>query len=191
MLVFSQRLRPRAGLGARSDIETTAIIDFLWLHQASGRTLSAYQRGGDFWGNGSHAFPLRRSCSPMLWELWAAYDQFMSLCISTCFGLKMTPGENVQYIMFTGYSGAIRSANFCAHWGVPAFERKFLFSSSRAKFIACGFREVPFWDGAYGSLRTQDSVSRLPSVARICLSDCLWKERRCCRNRTEKVRTCF
>ena len=113
--------------------------------------------------------------APVLWKLQAAFDQFMYLCISTCFGLKTMPGKKrgVHYVY--RILGVILSANFCARWVVPAFERKFLFLSSSAKFIACGIWEVPFWDGVYGSPRTQDSISWLPYVTHMCLSDRLWK----------------
>lgn len=175
MIVFSQRLRPRAGLGAHADIETATGMDFLRRHRASGQTLSQRASEEEISGETVPMPFLWGDLAAMLWKLQAAFDQFMYLCIGTCFGLKTMPGKKrgVHYVY--RILGVILSANFCARWVVPAFERKFLFLSSGAKFIACGIREVPFWDGVYGSPRTQDSISWLPYVTHICLSDRLWK----------------
>lgn len=94
MLAFCQRLRPRAGLGAHSDLETATVsISYDFTGHLEGLSLNVPARRR-FLGKWFPCLSFEEIFSLLWFESWVgAYDQFMYLCISTCFGLKTMPGE--------------------------------------------------------------------------------------------------
>lgn len=75
--------------------------------------------------------------------------------------------DNVEYIMLQNtwellFLSQLWKGNWCKSRG--------------AKFTALGFSEVPFLTRWYGSPSMLASISALPSVAHICISDQLWEE---------------
>lgn len=110
--------------------------------------------------------------APLLPELQTAYDQFMCLCVTTCFGLKMMPVKMWNSLPNTR---ELLSLNLCAGWGVPTPERRSPLVD-RYQIHSLGILKSSFLVmDVRQSTHTTLSFST-PSVAHTCLWGWIWQD---------------
>lgn len=103
----------------------------------------------------------------------------ISLCIyvlAHVLASKQCLGKMCSILCLQNTRGDLRSANFlCPLRGASFLKGSFCSCRAAAKFIACGFREVPFLGWGYMAVQLVRLSFSLPSVAHVRLQIVLWE----------------